>query len=92
MSITIKEIETLKPGDYLEAADVYYKVLKINVRNKSYRLSKPFERGKTAEGSSTINYTDRISRIEHQYWSIIRKNSKEARGLEKKLKQENYRR
>lgn len=80
------------PGDYIGAPNTYYKVLKINIKKKTYSLSKPFERGGKAQGSIAINYTDRLSRIEHQEWSIIRKNSKEARGLEGRLKQENYRR
>jgi hypothetical protein len=84
--ITAEQIETLSPGDYINGAEVYYKVLKLNLKKKKIILSHAFMKGYKAEGMWTCYYTDNISRADCQYWNIIRQNSKEAEGIEKKVK------
>jgi len=90
MPITIKEVETLRKGDYIDASDFYYRVIRINYKSKFLTLTYPFERGGKAYGKSTFKYTDKVAKIDFQYWNIIRKNSKDARGLERRLKQNNH--
>ena len=85
MAVTIKKIETLK-RDYIEASDLYYKVINLDTTKKQITLTAPFSQGSKATGKWTSTYNDKVAKIDHQYWNIIKANSKEAKGIESKLK------
>jgi hypothetical protein len=86
MATTAEQIETLNPGDYIDAVDIYYRVIKLNTKKKKIILTHAFMRGSRADGMWTCYYTDNISRKDFQYWGIIRKNSPDAKGIEGKIK------
>jgi len=87
MATTIREIRTLNKGDYIEASELYYRFIKINIKNKTITLTPPFPYGQKPIGRIwTSKYDDSISKIDYHYWNIIRKNSPKAKGIEKKVK------
>ena len=86
MAVTIQKIEKLKKGDYIEASEIYYKVIKVDTVRKKLVLTKPFSKGYKAEGNWSSSYVDDIAKQDQLYWKIIRKNSKESEGIEGKLK------
>ena len=83
----VQDVETLRRGDYIEASELYWKVLGIDTTKKQLTLTKTFARGEIPKGSLVVdNYTDDIAARDLPYWTIIRANSKEARGIEGKVK------
>lgn len=78
---TVAELRTLNPGDYIEASNLYYKVL--DVTNKGLVLTNPFAYGERPKGKWLSEFKDEFARIDHPYWNIIRKNSHIAKGIEK---------
>jgi len=82
---TIQDIETLRKGDYIEASELYSKVLAINIQKKQLTLTEPFEKGFKPRSRWVSKYTENIAAIDLPHWNIIRADSKGARGIEGKL-------
>jgi len=79
----LKELKTLKRGDYIEASGLYYKVLEV--KNSGLVLSDTFLRGGRARGRYFSSFYSEAARIDWNYWNIIRKNAKGAKGIEKRM-------
>jgi hypothetical protein len=86
MAVTIEQLETLRPGDYIEASELYFRVIRINTKAETLTMTRPFSKGERAVGITTFNYNDKVAKIDNKYWNIIRQNSPKAKGIERKVK------
>ena len=79
----VGQLKSLKPCDYIEASNLYYKVL--GVQDDGLVLSNTFLYGHKAKGKWFCSFYSNSARIDWNNWSIIRKNLKGAKGIEKKV-------
>jgi len=81
---TIKQLRTLNKDDYIEADDLYYKVLEV--KPNGLELSHPFGKGEKARKKWFYSFSSKLLPYDIPYWNIIRQNSKEAKGIENQTK------
>jgi len=80
---TVNELKALKKGDYIESF-VYYKVLGAN--EKGIVLTGPFYHGSKPKSKWICQYNGQIAKKEFESWNVIQKDSKKAKGIERKLR------
>jgi hypothetical protein len=84
----IGQLKTLHKGDYIEASNLYYKVL--GVKEDRIVLTDPFPKGSKPKGKFDYAFTDETLRYDIIHWNLIRQDSKDARGIEKKIETSKY--
>ena len=84
----IGQLKTLHKGDYIEASNLYYKVL--GVTENDIVLTDPFPKGARAKGKWNYAFIDEALRYDIVHWNLIRQDSKDARGIEKKIETSKY--